>query len=537
MKIIISFCAVFCLLFPFSVAISQDHLPTDFLDKDFHKGRRDAVRKLMPPNSIAVFFANPIRNRSNDVDYVYHQDPDFYYLTGYREPNAVMLLFSDIQHYDDGDPFNEMIFVQPRDPQSEMWNGRRLGVEGVKTKLGLDRVYENSQFASVNIDYSSFDKIMFIELKKDVKDNPRDDSDLFSLIYEFKKAVDFPVDFDSEKFRLYDLIRTVDESNGANVAQVVGRDLNYLSEYKNDDILNAFVNAGNIKDKIKVARKIPENKLDGYSLAYMMNSLREVKSPEELVLLRKAINISAIGQREVMKAMQEGMSELEIQGIHEFVFKKYGAEYEGYPSIVGAGNNGCVLHYIDNSKTKVEDELVLMDLGAEYHGYSADVTRTIPVNGKFNKEQRAIYELVYKAQEAGFEACKPGASFRAPHEAARAVINQGLKELGIISDVEVEHNYFPHGTSHYLGLDVHDRGNYGDLKEGTVITVEPGIYIPEGSPCDKKWWGIAVRIEDDILITKEGFENLSKLAPRAPEEIENLMKTESPLQNFKLPEL
>jgi len=222
-----------------------------------------------------------------------------------------------------------------------------------------------------------------------------------------------------------------------------------------------------------------------------------------------------------MKAMHSGMSETEIQGVHEFVYKKYGSEYEGYPSIVGAGNNGCVLHYIENTKTKVENDLVLMDLGAEYHGYTADVT---------------IYDVVYKAQEAGIKACTVGNSFSASDQEAKRVINKGLVRLGIIKEDE-RHSYFPHGTSHYLGLDVHDPGTYGPLQANSVITVEPGIYIPDGSPCDKKWWGIAVRIEDDILITENGPVNLSAEAPRTADAIEKMMKNSSALDDFKLPKL
>jgi Xaa-Pro aminopeptidase len=266
-----------------------------------------------------------------------------------------------------------------------------------------------------------------------------------------------------------------------------------------------------------------------------MAELREVKTAEELKLLTKAIRISAQGQIEMMKAMHSGMSETEIQGLHEFVYKKYGSEYEGYPSIVGAGNNGCVLHYIENSKTKVENDLVLMDLGAEYRGYTADVTRTIPANGKFTKEQRAIYDVVYDAQEAGIKASVVGAAFFDSNKASQKVINQGLFDLGIITSVDQKHNYLPHGISHYIGLDVHDSGTYGPLKVNSVITIEPGIYIPEGSPCDKKWWTIAVRIEDDILITKNGPVNLSANAPRTSLEIEKLMTQKSPLDNFKLP--
>ena len=249
------------------------------------------------------------------------------------------------------------------------------------------------------------------------------------------------------------------------------------------------------------------------------------------------MDISVVGQIEIMKAMHPDMSETEIQGVHEFVYKKYGAEYEGYPSIVGGGHNGCILHYIENNKTKVGNDLVLMDLGAEYHGYTADVTRTIPANGKFSPEQKAIYNVVYEAQEAGIAAARVGNAFRATHRAAQKVINKGLIALGILKSENEAHTYFPHGTSHYIGLDVHDPGNYGPYKENMVISVEPGIYIPEGSPCDEKWWGIAVRIEDDILITENGPVNLSAKAPRKADEIEKLMKESSVLNNFNLPKL
>ncbi|MEN8880580.1 MAG: M24B family metallopeptidase, partial [Polaribacter sp.] len=247
--------------------------------------------------------------------------------------------------------------------------------------------------------------------------------------------------------------------------------------------------------------------------------------------------ISAVGQIEVMKAMKPHMSETELQGIHEFVYKKYGAEYEGYPSIVGAGNNGCILHYIENNKTKVGNDLVLMDLGAEYRGFTADVTRTIPANGKFTKEQKQIYNLVYEAQEAGIALYTIGSKMSAPNQVARNIVNEGLFKLGIIKSVDERHNYFPHGTSHHIGLDVHDPGNYNTFEENMVVTMEPGIYIPDGSPCDKKWWGIGIRIEDDILVTKNGPVNLSAEAPRTTEAIEAVMAKKSVLDEFILPDL
>ena len=261
-----------------------------------------------------------------------------------------------------------------------------------------------------------------------------------------------------------------------------------------------------------------------------------IKTPEEIKLLRKAIDVSCIGQNEVMKAMHPKMSEMEIKGIHEFVYRKYGSEFEGYPSIVGSGHNACVLHYIENNRQTVSTDLVLMDLGAEYHGYTADITRTIPGDGTFSTEQAAIYDLVYQAQEEAFKICKPGTAIRETTRVSREIIDKGLAKLGIIKEGE-KHPYFPHGVSHHIGLDVHDRSASPNLAENMVITVEPGIYIPANSPCDPKWWRIGVRIEDDILITKTGYELLSAKTPRKIQDIEKLMKEKSVLDAFILPNL
>ncbi|MBM1107832.1 aminopeptidase P N-terminal domain-containing protein [Aurantibacter crassamenti] len=514
--------------------------PTDFLTADFHKERRALVRKMMPANSVAVLFANAVRNRANDVDYIYHQDPDFYYLTGYNEPNAVLLIFSENQKNTDGESYNEMIYVQERDPAAEQWNGKRLGVEGVKSKLGFELAYNGSEFSSNSIAFESFDKILFFDFKNDYRDTS-DKADLYDMIMSFKDKVNYPVDYSATKQQIYTMIKSTEIENSANVAQRLGRYLTRDESLKNDELLNGYINAtdDNLRNEIKgkISLELEKNNLNSAIISEIMNTLRETKTKEEMVLLKKAIEISCVGQIEVMKAMHPNMSETEIQGVHEYVYKKYGAEYEGYPSIVGGGNNGCILHYIENNKTKVGDDLVLMDLGAEYHGYTADVTRTIPANGKFSAEQKQIYDIVYKAQEAGIKASVVGAPFQAPGQAASEIVAQGLVDLGIIKTVEEARTYFPHGTSHYLGLDVHDKGTYGPFKANTVITVEPGIYIPEGSDCDKKWWGIAVRIEDDILITENGPINLSEMAPRTTEAIEAMMKKASPLDKFVLPSL
>jgi len=480
MKLYLSLLAI---LFSFSLQAQEIDLPGDFLSKDFHKDRREKLRASLPANSVAVFFANPVRNRARDVDYIYHQDPDFYYLTGYKEPDALLLIFKDKQIAANGTAYNEILFVQPRNAMREMWTGRRLGEQGTKDVLGFEQAFNNTEFKRYNVDFTKFDKVLFFDFFNDVRNDPRDSSDLYDMIVQFKTKVRYP------------------EKSGTSLA-------------------------------VEPAK----NNLDMKGLNDLMANLRGIKTKDEIELVRKAVSISCMGQVEVMKAIKPGMSEREIQGIHEFVYKKYQAEDLGYPSIVGAGHNGCILHYIDNYKPSVSSkELILMDLGAEFHGYTADITRTIPVNGKFSPEQKAIYELVLQAQEAAMKITKPGTPLRLNTDTCRAIINRGLVQLGIIKPGE-KHLYFPHGVSHHIGLDVHDRGG-SIMEEGNTITIEPGIYIPDNAACDKKWWGIAVRIEDDYLITKDGYEHLSKSAPRTVKEIEDMMKQPSAFDDFVLPDL
>lgn len=509
--------------------------PSDTLDKTFHRQRREQLRKQLPPRSVAVFFAAPVRNRANDVDYYFHQDPDFYYLTGYEEPNAALVLFSEPQTVG-GKQVNEVLFVQPKDPRQEMWTGKRLGAEGATKELGIAAEL-NTAFTDFKLDTSAFQHILFKELPHDVRDDASDDADLYDLLRQFGDKANIPSDFDAPRYMTYGVVREQGEAQPEEVRNYLSRMMRYNPSLQNDKYLEGYLQADNAVARTKAIAAIPVSKLDAHTLEKALTEMREIKTPEELQLLRKAVKISCLGQIEVMKAMRPDMSEMELQGIHEFVHKKYGAQHVGYPSIVGAGNNACVLHYIENKKSTAGDDLVLMDVGAEYKGYTADVTRTIPANGKFTKEQKQIYELVLKAQQAGFEQCKVGNSFQAPGMAAQQVIADGLLKLGIIKDKADVRRYFPHGTSHYLGLDVHDAGTYGAFRPNTVITVEPGIYIPEGSPCDKKWWGIGVRIEDDILITEKGWENLSELAPRTVAEIEKTMAQPSALDDFTLPKL
>ena len=519
-------------------------IPTDFLSKDFHRGRRDALRAKMPVNSVAVLFANPLRNRANDVDYVFHQDPNFYYLTGYREPNGVLVLFSNNQTDENGVSYNEMLYVQERDARAEQWNGKRLGIEGAIEELGFQMAKNANDFIQTNINFKSFDRIFIEKFNDDYRDSAKNTAEVYDLVSSFKENTAYnPNNFLSPmKKQIYELVKSTPIENSANVAQIIGRALAYDPSLKRDVDLMKFKDATDNRLKKELQQKIAlkldaKTTIDIHFLSNNLATLREIKTSEELVLLTKAVRISAIGQVEVMKAMKPHMSETELQGIHEFVYKKYGAEYEGYPSIVGAGNNGCILHYIENSKTKLGNELVLMDLGAEYRGFTADVTRTIPANGVFSKEQKAIYQIVYDAQEAGIAAYVIGESMATPNLLSKKIVNQGLFQLGIINSLDEKHPYYPHGTSHHIGLDVHDPGNYGNFEENMVVTMEPGIYIPDGSNCDERWWGIGIRIEDDILITKTGPVNLSAEAPRTIEEIEKMMAKKSILDDFVLPNL
>lgn len=256
----------------------------------------------------------------------------------------------------------------------------------------------------------------------------------------------------------------------------------------------------------------------------LTDSLRLTKSAAELAMMQTAINVSCSGHKAAMHAAHSGMHEYELAAIFDQQIEAGGAEGLAYPDIVGSGPNACTLHYESNQREIKPGELVLMDCGGEYHGYAADITRTFPVDGKFSPEQRTIYELVLRAQEAGIGEVKPGVIFRAPHNRAFAVIAQGLTALGIIGSDSLAKKYFPHGTSHTLGLDVHDTRSGPVLTQGMVITVEPGIYIPQGSPCDPKWWNIGVRIEDDVLVTENGASVLSACVPKTVVEVESAMR-------------
>ena len=520
------------------IVTAQDDLPKDYLSKEFHMGRREAARFLMPDNSVMVVFAAPARTFSNDITYFYHQNPDLYYFTGYKEPNAVLFIFKEQQVLGDGQKFNELFFVQKRNALAEQWTGRRLGTEGVKSKLGIKNAYNGDELKSFPLDLSKFSTVIFGSFYDDVVDNPSETSDLYDLTSFVKQKINLPADFQNALYRDLGSFK-----NRASVANIDRLKDNFKTKmeaneiYRNNALVKAIVDIKDSAGIEKVKSQIEEAKINTLLFDQITGTLRETKTPEELQLLRKAVEISCIGQNEVMKTVRPDMSELEIQGLHEYVHKKYGAEEVGYGSIVGAGENGCILHYMENTKTRVGTDLLLMDVGAEYHGYTADVTRTVPVSGKFSPEQKAIYKIVFDAQEAAFKLLKNGAKWSDASAAAKETIANGLLQLGIIKNKEEVNRYYPHGLSHHIGLDVHDKGVSQILKKDMVITIEPGIYIPSDSPCNKKWWGISVRIEDDALITNDSYELLSSFAPRSIEDIEKMIAQKSLLDNYKLPPL
>ena len=433
--------------------------PNDYLNPSFHAGRRAAFRGKMAPNTIGIFFASQVRTRSNDVEFQYAQNKNFYYFTGFEEPNALLLIFKEPQTIL-GKTADEFLFVQPRDPLKELWTGKILGAERAPQKLGIENVFTNTRFDGNTFSVSTFDSV-------------------------------------------YSLYQTE----------------GILHKTKRTDLLSKMAA---VVDSLLISSG---KKLAG-NTGMLMRSLRHSKTPEEIDMIQKAVTISCEGHNELMKAAKPGMTEYQAQAIMEYSFKKNGAEYPGYPSINGSADNSCVLHYITNQRLMANGDLLLSDCAAEYHGYTADVTRTIPVNGRFSPEQKIIYELVLEAADSAIAECRPGIPFRQPHNVALRVIARGLIKLGIIKEETEARKYFPHGTSHHLGLDVHDWG-LQTLDEGVVLTVEPGIYIPSGSNCDKKWWSIGVRIEDDILITKDGRKNLSSASPRTVSEIEKMMKEKS----------
>ncbi len=435
-----------------TLAAAQVKQEEDGLPPEFHRRNRERFIEQMPDSAVALFFAADVKNRINDTDYLYRQDNSLYYLSGLREPASVLMLFKHPISVGKA-ATQELLFVQARNPNEEIWTGRRLGKEGAKDVLKLA--------ATETIDrLADFLDQFFREEKKHFKIVMFPYSRARSPLPEAQRKTEWR--FKSEGF----------------------------------EVQNAFP---------------------------ILARMRVTKSPEEIRLIQRAVEIAMMAHTQAIMSCEPNMYEYELAAVAEYVFKKMGCEYTAYPSIVGAGENSVILHYDATRKKMRDGELVVMDMAGEYHGYAADITRTIPVNGKFTDAQREIYELVLAAQTAAIAECRVGAPFHAPHLKAVEVITEGLLKLGLIQDRKDYRLYFMHGTSHHVGLDVHDP-SMGTLAENQVITVEPGIYVAEGSPCDKKWWNIGVRIEDMVLITKNGCSVLSSALPKTVREVEALMQ-------------
>lgn len=425
--------------------------------------RRKALAEQMGDNAIAILPSSKLKVRNHDADFQFRQDSDFYYLTGFNEPEAVLALIPGREHGE------AVLFCRERDPSKELWDGKMLGPEGAIKTLGFDDAFP----------ISDIDEI------------------------------------------LPGLIEGRDK-----VFYALGRNAQF------DAQIMEWVNT--IRSKVRSGAHPPG---EFVAIEYPLHELRLFKSKAEVKLMKRAAEISAKAHVQAMKVCEPGLFEysLEAEIVHSCMHE--GARFQAYSSIVGGGANGCILHYIDNNEPLADGDLVLIDAGCELELYASDITRTFPVNGKFSDAQAEIYQIVLDAQYAAIEQVKPDNHWNHPHEAAVEVIVDGLIRLGILKgkrkdilEKETYKQFYMHRTGHWLGLDVHDVGEYktgGEwrvLEPGMVMTVEPGIYIAPGSKgVAKKYHGIGIRIEDDVLVTKTGCEVLTNGVPKEIEEIEALM--------------
>ncbi len=427
------------------------------------KRRRRQLMKMMGPDSIAILPAAPVAMRNRDAEYHYRPDSDFYYLTGFPEPEAVAVLIPGRSHAE------YVLFCRERDAEKEMWNGYRAGQEGAVERYGAD------------------------------------DS--------------FPIgDLDEILPRMLEQCERVFYAMGCN-PELDRRMSEWISG------IRAQARAG------------VQGPLEFIALDHYLHDMRLYKSRSELKMMRQAARISAKAHKRVMRFCRPDRYEyqLEAEFIHEC--QMAGARFQAYSPIVGGGGNGCILHYVENDQKLVDGDLLLIDAGCEVGYYASDITRTYPVNGRFSEPQKALYELVLKAQLAAIDKVRPGNHWNDPHQAAVRVITRGLVELGLLKGrvptlikKEAYRRFYPHRTGHWLGMDVHDVGDYkvdGQwrlLEPGMVLTVEPGLYIPAGSKgVARKWWNIGIRIEDDVVVTRDGHEVLTDGVPKQIEEIEVLM--------------
>lgn len=425
--------------------------------------RRKELMKQIGPTGIVILPAAPEYKRNGDAHYAYRQNSDFYYLTGFNESEAFVVLAPKRKEGE------YILFNRVRDRAHEIWDGPRAGQEGAKKDYLADQAFPVAEFETMLPD-----------------------------LLNGRESIHYPLglnqDFDEVIFRAVNKIRA----------------------------------------KIRSGVQAPLQFVD---ITPSIHEMRIFKSPAEIAVMQKAADISAQAHVRAMQICTPGMYEYQLEAELMYEFARNGARYPAYSSIVGAGRNTCILHYINNDQRIHDGDLVLIDAGCEYQNYASDITRTFPANGKFTGEQRAIYELVLDAQMAAIKAAKPGASWTAPQTVIVKIITQGLVDLGILKgnvdnliEKQAYQPFYMHRSGHFLGLDVHDSGRYriGDkwrkLETGMVLTIEPGIYISADIPgVHKRWQNIGVRIEDDIVITKQGRDVLTANVPKAVADIEALM--------------
>ena len=436
------------------------------LNKQFNfSERRSKLSKKVLEDSAIIVASSPVKSRISDTDYLYRQDSNFYYLSGYEEPESILL----IRPYAKKDNF--IIFCRDRDPLKEQWDGFRSGQTGAVQDFGADK----------SLSISSIDSLM---------------PDLLAGAKNIYYSMSSPCGLDKR--------------------------------------INIWVDQ--IRLNTRAGAEPPQNLL---SLDSIIHEMRLLKSDEEIEVMKQAAEITTEAHIRAMKAVKPGMFEYQLEAEYLYAFNKNGARAPAYNSIVGGGNNACILHYVENNSELKDGDVVLVDAGCEYKYYASDVTRTFPVNGSFTEEQKQIYSVVLEAHKQSMDQLKPGNKWNLAHEKSVEVIVEGLIDLGIIKGSKQEaidtgeySKYYMHRIGHWLGMDVHDVGSYKqdgdwrDLEPGMVMTIEPGIYILDSlEGVEDKWKGIGVRIEDDVLVTKEGFEVLTPDIPRSIEEVESTVQS------------
>jgi Xaa-Pro aminopeptidase len=419
----------------------------------------------MEPNSIAIIPAAHESTRSYDTEYRFRQDSDFWYLTGFPEPDAVAVI----------DPASKTpftLYVRPRDLEMETWFGRRQGTEGAVKNYGADKAFPIDKF----------------------------DADLAKLLDGYEKLYyRFAVD------------KALDQ-----------KILEYFTTQRVRRLKSAYP---------------PHTIVDP---TIILGEMRLHKNEDEVGMMQRAADIAAEAHVVAMKKVKPGMNEFEVESLIEAYMRQKGASGVAYNSIVGGGDNATILHYVENNMPLKDGDLILIDAGAEYGGYASDITRTFPVNGKYSKAQREVYDVVLDVQEQCVEYTKTGNTVKARQEFSIELLTEGMKKLGLLKGATKDlikkkeyMKYYMHGVGHYLGLDVHDAGRYftdqtaknsKPFAPGMVLTVEPGLYIPpDDKSAPSKYRGIGIRIEDDVLVTENGNLNLTTKVPKDPDEIEALM--------------